>query len=152
MLTRDTSSAEEKPRLMPMIDVAFLIIIFFMALPMKTLDGKIETFLPKNQGIGPQDAEEAPPPRVRITVRRRGEDFTYRIARRRFTSHFDLIPLLKKLGDTNVYEIDGTPALPNQAVINVVDLLHGLKYDVQFKGGLKLTPGVRDMYLLPKVE
>ena len=152
MLTKDTSSAEEKPRLMPMIDVAFLIIIFFISLPLKTLDGKIETFLPKGQGIRPDDAVEAPPPRVRITVRGRGEDFTYRIGRRRFASHYDLIPLLKRLGDTNVYEIDATAALPNQTVMNVVDLLHGLKYDVQFKGGLELTPWVRNRYLLPKVE
>ena len=152
MLTRDTSSAAEKPRLMPMIDVAFLIIIFFMSLPLKTLDGKIATFLPKHQGFGPQDEVEAPPPRVRINVRQSGEDFTYRIGRRRFTSHYDLIPLLKKLGDKNVYEIDGTPDLPNQAVMNVIDLLHGLEYDVQFRGGLKLTKGVRDMHLLPNVD
>ncbi len=152
MLTRDTSSAEEKPRLMPMIDVAFLILIFFMALPLKTLDGKIETFLPKGQGIGAPPETEAPPPRVRISVRQRGEDFTYRIARRRFTSHFELIPILKKLGEGNVYEIDGTPDLPHQAVMNVIDLLHGLEYDVQFKGGLKLTLGVRTMHSLPEVD
>jgi biopolymer transport protein ExbD len=152
MLTQDKSAAAEKPRLMPMIDVAFLIIIFFMSLPLKTLDGKIETFLPKDQGIGSQEEAKAPPPRVRISVRQRGEDFTYRIGRRRFTSHYDLIPLLKKLGDENVYEIDGTPHLPNQAVMNVIDLLHGLKYDVQFRGGLRLTRQVRTMYLLPKLD
>ena len=66
--------------------------------------------------------------------------------------HEDHHQLLKKLGDENVYEIDGTPHLPNQAVMNVIDLLHGLKYDVQFRGGLRLTRQVRTMYLLPKLD
>ena len=36
--------------------------------------------------------------------------------------------------------------------MNVIDLLHGLEYKVQFRGGLELTPWVRNRYLLPKVE
>ena len=53
-----TARQEEKPHpqevesdLTPMIDVAFLMIIFFMCLPFKTLDGKLQSFLPTGRGI-----------------------------------------------------------------------------------------------------
>lgn len=45
--------------LTPMIDVAFLIIIFFMCLPFKTLDGKLQAFLPTEKGLNP--TPEKPP-------------------------------------------------------------------------------------------
>lgn len=45
--------------LTPMIDVAFLIIIFFMCLPFKTLDGKLAAFLPTEKGLNP--TPEKPP-------------------------------------------------------------------------------------------
>jgi len=44
---------EGKLELTPLIDVAFLIIIFFMCLPFKTLDGKLQAFLPTDKGIQP---------------------------------------------------------------------------------------------------
>lgn len=37
--------------LTPMIDVAFLMIIFFMCLPFRTLAAKLEAFLPEERGI-----------------------------------------------------------------------------------------------------
>ena len=37
---------EIKLELTPMIDISFLILIFFMCLPFKTLDGKLAAFLP----------------------------------------------------------------------------------------------------------
>ena len=50
--------AEEiKLELTPMIDMAFLIIIFFMCLPFKTLDGKLQAFLPTDKGINPVEQE-----------------------------------------------------------------------------------------------
>jgi len=45
--------------LTPMIDVAFLILIFFMCLPFKTLDGKLQAFLPTEKGLNP--TPEKPP-------------------------------------------------------------------------------------------
>ena len=41
---------EERLRLTPLIDVAFLVLIFFMALPMKRLDGKLSAHLPTETG------------------------------------------------------------------------------------------------------
>lgn len=47
--------SEEKAELQltPMIDISFLIIIFFMCLPFKTLEGKLQAFLPTDKGINP---------------------------------------------------------------------------------------------------
>jgi biopolymer transport protein ExbD len=49
-----------------LIDMSFLLIIFFVCLPMKTLEGKLEAFLPTNKGINPTPTE--PPPSVKVTV------------------------------------------------------------------------------------
>jgi len=59
---------EEKMELelTPMIDVAFLIIIFFMCLPFKTLDGKLQAFLPTEKGMAP--TPEKPPEAFWIKV------------------------------------------------------------------------------------
>jgi biopolymer transport protein ExbD len=53
----DASESAVDTDLTPMIDVAFLIIIFFMCLPFKTLDGKLQSFLPTGPGIDPVDAD-----------------------------------------------------------------------------------------------
>jgi hypothetical protein len=58
-----TARQEDRPRevesdLTPMIDVAFLMIIFFMCLPFKTLDGKLQSFLPTFRGIDPHETEQ----------------------------------------------------------------------------------------------
>ncbi|MEE8107244.1 MAG: biopolymer transporter ExbD, partial [Planctomycetota bacterium] len=62
---------DEKPNMMPMIDVAFLVLIFFMALPLKRLDHKLQTELPK--GHGWQPFADDPPLAVRIAIRKTGE-------------------------------------------------------------------------------
>ena len=51
----DASKRDEKLNLTSMIDIAFLIVIFFMCLPFQTLAFKLESHLPKYKGI------EAPP-------------------------------------------------------------------------------------------
>jgi len=59
-----TARLEEKQRpqeveadLTPMIDVAFLMIIFFMCLPFKTLDAKLQSFLPATRGFKIDEAQ-----------------------------------------------------------------------------------------------
>jgi biopolymer transport protein ExbD len=60
--------SEEKAELQltPMIDMAFLIIIFFMCLPFKTLEGKLAAFLPTDKGINPIPQE--PPNEIKVSV------------------------------------------------------------------------------------
>jgi biopolymer transport protein ExbD len=50
----------------PMIDVSFLLIIFFICLPMKQLEGKIQAFLPTDKGINPTPTE--PPLEIKVSV------------------------------------------------------------------------------------
>jgi len=62
----EMSEEEVKLELTPMIDISFLIIIFFMCLPFKTLEGKLAAFLPTDKGINPIPAE--PPPEIKVKV------------------------------------------------------------------------------------
>ena len=55
---------EIKLELTPMIDICFLIIIFFMCLPFKTLEGKLQAFLPTDKGINPIPLD--PPNEIKI--------------------------------------------------------------------------------------
>jgi biopolymer transport protein ExbD len=50
----------------PMIDMSFLLIIFFICLPMKALAAKIQAFLPTDKGINPTKVE--PPLEIKVTV------------------------------------------------------------------------------------
>jgi len=60
-IREQAENAGTESDLTPLIDVAFLIIIFFMCLPFKTLDGKLAAFLPTHKGIDP-DAKKPPEP------------------------------------------------------------------------------------------
>ena len=51
--TREAAEEEIKLELTPMIDITFLILIFFMLMPFKTLEGKLLAFLPTDKGIQP---------------------------------------------------------------------------------------------------
>ncbi len=51
--TREAAEEEIKLSLTPMIDITFLILIFFMLMPFKTLEGKLLAFLPTDKGIQP---------------------------------------------------------------------------------------------------
>jgi biopolymer transport protein ExbD len=58
--------ANSEMNMTPMIDVSFLLIIFFICLPMKLLEGKIQAFLPTDKGINPTPTE--PPLALKVTV------------------------------------------------------------------------------------
>ncbi|MHC4135429.1 MAG: ExbD/TolR family protein [Planctomycetota bacterium] len=62
----ELSDEEAKLSLTPMIDMAFLILIFFMCLPFKTLEGKLAAFLPTDKGINPIPQE--PPNEIKVSV------------------------------------------------------------------------------------
>ncbi len=62
---------EEKCELQmtPMIDVTFLLLIFFMCtLKFKVLEGKLGAYLPKDVGVNPQDAEPVEKVDIRLDV------------------------------------------------------------------------------------
>ena len=70
MASKLAEIADEKSELemTPMIDVTFLLLIFFMCtLKFKTLEGKLAAYLPKDVGVNQSDAE--PIEKVEILVR-----------------------------------------------------------------------------------
>jgi biopolymer transport protein ExbD len=66
---RDAGLHEEegKLELTPLIDVGFLILVFFMCLPFKTLEGKLQAWLPEG-GIHPRPVTPLPELRIDIAV------------------------------------------------------------------------------------
>jgi len=70
-LLRELASEECKLEMTPMIDVTFLLLIFFMCtIKFKTLEGKLEAHLPKDAGPGPtaQPALESLEVRVEVVA------------------------------------------------------------------------------------
>ena len=140
-----------RPPLTPMIDVAFLVLIFFMALPMRSLDGKLAAFLPP-RGFRPDYTP--PPPKDRVIVRVRGGEerpLSYEVGQNRFDRLSDLRQLLFRMGDEYRYEIHADASTPWKRVVKVVDLLTDLHFkDVDFRG-TKIPPAsVRRAIPLPE--
>ena len=64
---------ESKLVMTPMIDVTFLLLIFFMCtIKFKTLEGKLSAFLPPDVGVNPTDAEASEETVLRVEVVRAG--------------------------------------------------------------------------------
>jgi biopolymer transport protein ExbD len=58
----------------PMIDVTFLLLIFFMCtLKFKTLEGKLAAYLPKDVGVNTSEAEPKEKVEILLRVRREGD-------------------------------------------------------------------------------
>jgi len=130
---------DEKLSLTPLIDVAFLVLIFFMALPMKRLDTKLSAHLPVDHG----HAQFLTEPRsvVKIHVR----DDSVRLGDTTATSAWSLVPLLEQMGPTHVYQIAARSKVGTQRVIEVMDVLTGLKYTrVEFAGVREPSQAQRD--------
>jgi len=117
-----------------LIDVAFLLIIFFMCLPFQRLDHKLEAFLPK--GDGPVPTLAPPKETVRIRVRKRENALLYVLGDHSAPSAADLRPTLRALGPDNAYEVDATEKVPWQGVVDVVNVLREIGCtEVRFRGG-----------------
>jgi biopolymer transport protein ExbD len=57
-ILQDIASEEAELEMTPMIDVTFLLLIFFMCtIKFKTLEGKLAAYLPKDVGVNASDAE-----------------------------------------------------------------------------------------------
>jgi biopolymer transport protein ExbD len=72
MSALDDVQEEVKPDMTPMIDVVFLMIIFFICIDFKVLESKLPAFLPKDKGS--QSTKEEPQEQlsVRVFVDREG--------------------------------------------------------------------------------
>jgi biopolymer transport protein ExbD len=141
-MRRYRPTADATCDLTSMIDIAFLLIIFFLALPMRRLDFKLESFLPK--GLGPRPSIATPEDPIHIRVRRTGDALTFAVGDRAAATPGELRPTLRKLGAERPYEIDATPNVPWKGVVGVVDVLKEIGCtEVRFRGGPPPGPGIR---------
>ncbi len=70
LLARD----EVEMEMTPMIDVVFLLLIFFMCtLKFKTLEGKLSAYLPKDVGVNQMDAEPIEKVEILMRVKKDGK-------------------------------------------------------------------------------
>ena len=70
---QNIQNEEHKLEMTPMIDVTFLLLIFFMCtIKFKTLEGKLAAYLPKDVGVNQSDAEPKEKVEIRVKVVKEG--------------------------------------------------------------------------------
>jgi len=69
----DAAAAVDRPDMTPMIDVVFLMIIFFLCIEFKVLEAKLSAFLPKDHGGGAEWVEAKEQLSVRVECVAAGE-------------------------------------------------------------------------------
>jgi biopolymer transport protein ExbD len=67
------ASEEADMDMTPMIDVVFLLIIFFLCIDFRTLEAKLPAYLPTDKGSNPDPAEPVEQLSVRIEVENEGQ-------------------------------------------------------------------------------
>jgi len=126
--------ADETFSMTPMIDIGFLLIIFFIVLPLKGLDFKLQAYLPRGDGITQLPVK--PKDTVKIRVRKEGDALVYALGQHRAENARGLQPVITALGPQYAYEIDATDTVPWQGVVDAVNvLLASACTDVRFRGG-----------------
>ncbi|KAA3608157.1 MAG: hypothetical protein DWQ01_13880 [Planctomycetota bacterium] len=74
MTKKRTKVEEVKPEMTPMIDVTFLLLIFFIVtLKFKVLEGRLDAALPKDRGTGTSTVEEIEKVDIIMQVLREGQ-------------------------------------------------------------------------------
>jgi len=75
-MLKDIASQESKMEMTPMIDVTFLLLIFFMCtLKFKTLEGKLAAYLPQDVGVNTSDAEPIEKVEIMLQVIEEGSKY-----------------------------------------------------------------------------
>lgn len=133
---------DEQLHMTSLIDMSFLLLVFFMCLPFKCLDHKLQAFLPRGEGFSPRFAPARDT--VKIRIRRQGDDLLYALGQHAMPSAEGLQPVIRALGPDYRYEIDAGATVPWQGVVDAVNVLASAECkDVCFRGGPPLTPEVR---------
>jgi len=92
----------------PVIDMSFLLIIFFICLPFKTLEGKLQAFLPTDKGINPTPQDPVAEYKIPVHIRpRKNEQVAWGPAsvRRMVTRPTDVVYSLRDKDTTDVDEL-----------------------------------------------
>lgn len=72
-IIEELKNQEAKMDLTPVIDMSFLLIIFFMCLPFKSLESKLAAYLPTDKGISP--IPQPPSQDIKVSVHIVARDF-----------------------------------------------------------------------------
>jgi len=130
----------------PMIDVVFLLLIFFMCtLKFKILESKLATYLPTDKGLNTHFEELEPVEKIRIKLSlRQGRDCICYINGKPIgilpaaqKKVFERIRQLKRASEESPAEIDPDPKVPHGFVVNVVDeCLRAKLKEITFTGAL----------------
>lgn len=152
-----TTTEETHPDMTPMIDVVFQLLIFFLvSMKFKTLDMKLEAFLPKNAGVTPTPpVPDENPTLVARLVRSEGSSVTHLKLQNRVVGTLDprdaattwatlsraaaqiRANMAAEGGDPDAVrgEIDATPLVPTGEVIRAIDaFFEGDLRNVTFTG------------------
>ena len=70
----DQGNPEVKLQITSMIDVTFLLLIFFMLLPFRSLERKVAAFLPKNKGIAITTMIVPVKPKIDVVLHRKKDE------------------------------------------------------------------------------
>ena len=78
--TGSGGSAEDiKLQITPMIDVTFLLLIFFMLLPFRSLERKVAAFLPKDRGLAKTKIKLEEVPKITVELKRTKDEKITRV-------------------------------------------------------------------------
>ncbi len=129
----------------PMIDVVFLLLIFFMCtLKFKILENKLATYLPTDKGLNTHFEELEPVEKIRIKLSLRGADCICYINGKPLgimptaaTKAYKTIHRLKTASENSPAEIDPDPKVPHKYVVSIVDECMRAKLaEITFTGAL----------------
>ena len=113
----------------PMIDVVFLLLIFFMCtLKFKTLEAKLATYLPTDKGSAPIAADLKPEEKIRVKLSLRGKKCICYLNGRAVgllpgseRLVYERVRTLARALPESPAEIDPDPSVPHGFVVNVLD-------------------------------
>jgi biopolymer transport protein ExbD len=146
-MSRKSLPPAAKPAFTSLVDIAFLVLIFFMSLPLRKLDGKLQAALPAE---GPHVFERPPQLKVRISLRLRGDAVSYRLGEHRASTPRGLAHVLARLDHRDRYELHAEPGVPWKAVVAMVNELKRHEIGrVQFTGTKAPSTEVRRAMPLP---
>jgi len=144
-LRRRTRPGHVKMEFTPMIDVVFLLLIFFMCtLKFKTLEGKLATYLPKNRGVDVTPELLLPKEDIRVKLSQRGDRCLFAVKGRFIgvlpqdrAKLYDRIRGLRQAMPDSPAVIDADPAVTHGNVVTVVDeCMRARVAEITFAGAL----------------
>ena len=135
------ADSEDNPvgiNVVPMVDIIFCLCVFFMcSFKFKELEGRFETWLPKDLGNGPMPND--PPPEIRVALTWDSEHQTTvrRFGLRVVSSDDELAALLSGVHkdyvamgrDAVPVTVDGDASVPWDQVVSVIDMAKRLGID-----------------------